>query len=1264
MVTSPEPITGRPLTLLYLVAAPLVTVTAERRITPVVALDSQAELDAIGDACTLRASPIAVTIQPLVATTELVGHVLATQRTPLDILHFTGHGTAPTDGSALIFEDGDGAARRVDHATFQALLAPLGHAPCQLAFLSACHSEGMASVLLDAGVRHVVVVNADDAVLDHAARQFAKRLYPSLLAGHTVAQAFEFACTAVLADDTLTGLFDHYTFQPINLREAAKFQLLPVNDPIHDQPLIWPATAGTVTLDTARWERTNLDQARHDPFIGRMAERYELGLALRNQRCVHLDGYGGMGKTALAGVVGRWLHERSRWMDGVWMVELRHVTTVAQARIAIALALNLEPSTGESNASLVAALGHQDRLLILDDLDALLTHDRTATAALLNTLLTTRRIQLLTTSRRTLPGGVHHYRIAITRLISHDALMAFREYAGDPTQWGPLTGGDVTQLMKFLDGYPFPIRLAAAYMLQTRCGLRRLLERLTMNPQGTYRYPHDDEDRTTSLAATLDLSYTAITPDQQQLFARLSLFPGGILRTTIPLVFGESAEAQVETLLAHSLVEYRTLDGDDRFILPEPARRYAEARLPADTMITHAPVVLDILQNIVERGDGLIRSGCEREGTFLITLEMPNIHRFLDWAKVHEEYKTGLSLAAQIVARLGNYWVLTNSYHTDEPLMLIQYGLASALRLSDRLGEAHLLRLKGDMYRITYFDTMAMDNYKGALELYQNIGDHLGEANVLHGIGEIQKTLSLYRDAMQTYRRCLELYKLIGDQLGVANTLHSLGELYRISHDYDTALEYFQESLNVNRGLVNNLGIATALRSIGDSYSAKTNFDNAMESYTEALSLYQEIGEYLGEAATTRSIGDIYTERQLYDEALDYYKLALSISHRINDRLGEANAYHAIGRVQYLQGFFDISMKTNMEALKLYQMIKDFHGEIDTYISIGEVYEARGDYTNAMDSYRKSLNFFQSVENNYSSGKAKTLSAMARCQPHQDIFQSNDWFNQAIACRKEINDWMGIIIDHNNYGEVLAIYNFPLSAIDNLQQARSLAIEHGFNGIVAQIEHSITRIESILSPAGMALLDLSLPITIRIAIESNNSVELDAALAALPQDQQSGLVIQLQASGIVRQAPSVEDVLNQIPEAVRDAIERRDSWALEAALTALPPNEVSPVVAKLQDAKILGQAVILPIPSIKTHPDRWSVFLEAVVAITHGDMTHRPAVEEELRQADAQGWMLYQAVALLWDGERDQSVLMSGLDDESQAVIHAILLLIAEDPSS
>ncbi|WP_298816110.1 CHAT domain-containing protein, partial [uncultured Chloroflexus sp.] len=682
-----------PLRMLALIAAPLVAKRGNDLI-PITILPAQQELDALNDACGKLG--VALEIQVEIATTERIGEILETIRQPFDILHFIGHGSQKQDGSSVLALEGEtGMLRLLDVAELQRLIG--SRRPARLAFLSACHSEGLAKALLATGVTHVIAINAADAVLDLAARVFARRFYAALLAGRAVAEAFDAGTRAVATNDELREWRDPETLQPCNLLEELKFCLLPEGDPIHQQPLAPEPPRGAVRFCRALWERTNLSEASADPFVGRARELHRIAMELRKDdcRCVAIHGMGGMGKTALALAAARWQRERDRWRDGVWWVALRNVTGAYEARSRIAQTLGLEAKTAESDTALTTALRDRHLLLALDDLDALLTQDKDGTTALLRALLDVRRLKLLTTARRDLPGQVAHQAIELRRLDPHDAQTVFRIYAPPIEEWGKWQDTDWRDLNRFLDGYPFPIRLAATAMKQGRWSLRDLLGRLQANPQGTFRYPGDDEDRETSLAATLDLSYNLLPEPARRIFAELAIFPAGLTRKAARAILGAESETALETLARHSMAEYR--DSDERFTLPEPARRYAEGRQPPDALATCAPAALAYFADLIAAADSAITRGQIVEGRKALTREQPNIAHVLDWGYDHEDDTGGISRAARATAQLRNYWTLMDERGQPETLARLRRALAAAQRIGDRLGEADVLLAIGDV---------------------------------------------------------------------------------------------------------------------------------------------------------------------------------------------------------------------------------------------------------------------------------------------------------------------------------------------------------------------------------------------------------------------------------------------------------------------------------------------------------------------------------------------------------------------------------------
>jgi predicted ATPase len=607
-----------PVRMLMLIAAPLVMKRADHDLVPIDLLPAQEELETLAETC--GALGAALEIQAEIGTADRIGHVFATAPLPFDLLHFVGHGSRQLDGSSVLaLEDEVGALRPMSAAELHRAFG--GRTPCRLAFLSACHSAGLADALINAGVPHVVVINAADAVLDLAARAFAARFYAALLAGRTVAEAFDAGRTAVALHDELRDWRDPQTLQPYNVCEELKFLLLPEGDPVHRQPLFPAPPRGGVTFHRPPWERTNLSPASVDPFVGRARELYTIAVRLRDNRCVAIHGMGGMGKTALALAAARWQHERSRWRDGVWLVQLRNIADAREARSRIALALDLDPKAVESDATLAAALRDRHSLIVLDNLDALLTHDRSGVVALLNALLETRRLKLITTARRDLPGRVHHRAVELARLDPRDAQIAFTTYAPPIEEWGVWTQDDWLTLHRFLDGYPFPIRLAATAMRQARLQLRELLRRLRENPQGTFRYPGDEEDRETSLAATLDLSYHLLPDDAQRVCTWLALFPAGLTRDAARAILGGGSDAALETLVQHSMAELRDENGYRQVALPEPARRYAAARLPEDALATYAPKALVFFADLIDNVQEAMNRNQEMAGRRMLTLE-------------------------------------------------------------------------------------------------------------------------------------------------------------------------------------------------------------------------------------------------------------------------------------------------------------------------------------------------------------------------------------------------------------------------------------------------------------------------------------------------------------------------------------------------------------------------------------------------------------------------------------------------------------------
>ena len=140
--------------------------------------------------------------------------------------------------------------------------------------------------------------------------------------------------------------------------------------------------------------------------------------------------------------------------------------------------------------------------------------------------------------------------------------------------------------------------------------------------------------------------YDLLSPEEQQLFARLSVFAGGCTLEAAEEVCG----ADVDTL--QSLVEKSMLrPTDERYWMLETIREFADERLEesgdADGLRRlHAAFFLDLAQSLGLTYESIEIHGAQRHD--IAVLEQGNLRAALDWA-AEQDLRSRLTLA--VVAR-------------------------------------------------------------------------------------------------------------------------------------------------------------------------------------------------------------------------------------------------------------------------------------------------------------------------------------------------------------------------------------------------------------------------------------------------------------------------------------------------------------------------------------------------------------------------------------------------------------------------------------
>ena len=395
----------------------------------------------------------------------------------------------------------------------------------------------------------------------------------------------------VVLSDVTRALLAGGLPEGVATRDLGSHRMKDIEHPEHLHDLIVDGLpAEFPPLRSLEGRRTNLPPLRTS-FVGRAREILEVGRLLDDARVLTLTGPGGTGKTRLALKVasGRLDHYR----DGVIFVDLSAVTDPDVMIIEIAGALRIAETSGRDLTTTIHEhLRERELLLVLDNLEQL-----TQASPVLGAIVDEApNVRVLATSRIPLRlSGETEYRVSplalpergadLDHLTSCESVRLFVDRAGAVRPGFDITAERahaIGQIVARLDGLPLALELAASRLrvLDLDGLASRLEHRLPMLTGGA----RDAPERQRTLEDTIRWSHELLEPDEQRLFARLSVFAGGWTLEAAETVCGGDLDVleSLGTLVEDSLVRRsERSDGALRFTMLETIKEYAAARFEA-----------------------------------------------------------------------------------------------------------------------------------------------------------------------------------------------------------------------------------------------------------------------------------------------------------------------------------------------------------------------------------------------------------------------------------------------------------------------------------------------------------------------------------------------------------------------------------------------------------------------------------------------------------------------------------------------------------
>ena len=657
----------------------------------------------------------------------------------------------------------------------------------------------------------------------------------------------------ILISNTTENLLREQLPQSINLRDMGVNKFAGVSSPVRvfqviasDLPTEFPPLR---TLDNL----PNNLPVQLTSFVGREKELADAKRLLNNTHLLTLIGPGGTGKTRLSLQAASEILDQ--YPDGVWFVELAPILDplLVPRTTAIAIGLRYESQRPVIDV-LCDYLRDKKMLLVLDNCEHLVDACARMADQILRAAPDTR---ILASSREALGiGGEVTYRVPSLGLpdLSHpplvetlsqfEAVKLFIDRATAAVPTFTVTNENapaLAQVCYHLDGIPLAIELAAAKIrvLSVEQIAKRLDDRFRLLTGGS----RTALERHQTLRAAIDWSYNLLSPNEQALFRRLSVFVGGWLLEAVESVCSDASiqSDEVLELLEHlinkSIVITEEVQHETRYHMLETIRQYARAKLfdsGEDKTLRqkHSDWFLELAEDAEH---GMLFGNEIAKWMDRLEHDLDNFRAALAWLLETEQIEQCVRLASKLHSfwldrnyySEGRYWLETGLKSRD---VLSKNTLASAIRTSGRV-----------LGRMGEYD-QAIRHGEESVALFREIGDKFDLAFALQLLAD-----TVYEsgddNTYNYHKEALGLYRELGHR-DLANwSLIDLGWQHVTAGNFLEGFSILDECWQTTQELNEPYLIAYSLFVLGMCRWRHAELDKSEAALKEGLRLYHQLGD-------------------------------------------------------------------------------------------------------------------------------------------------------------------------------------------------------------------------------------------------------------------------------------------------------------------------------------------------------------------------------------------------------------------------------------
>lgn len=552
----------------------------------------------------------------------------------------------------------------------------------------------------------------------------------------------------------------------------------------------------------------------------------------------------------------------------------------------------------------------------------------------------------------TVPVPAHLPAQTSTRLrvaLGYEGVRLFVERAKEVRQdfhLGPDNVDAVVDLCAQLEGIPLAIEIAAARsrsMSPEAIATRLREHHLQALQGGSLGGPL----RHQTVRATLDWSFSLLSPAEKRLLGRLSVFAGGWTAAAAAAVgSGDGIEPEEVPDLLHTLIDKSLLGfANDRYTMLETVRHYAREKLedPQDTIARHRTWCLEFGQEAMKR----LRGSDAFEWTRRLLAEGQNLMAALHAAQ--EDPKGYLKLCA-VVADL--WWRQGN---LEEGARHFEEALNHPDNLAPTVERAEALTALGHLSWNRRDLTYARALLEESLDIRMQIGDRVEIGKCQQVLGVVLLYSGKYGEALEYYRRSLEHATSVGDQRLTAFALSCYGMQAYLVGDCAFAKTVYDDALGRARDLGDPHYLANALVVSGELDSDLGLYGDAAAKLDEAQEIFEGHAFRPGIASVIYVRGKVADRMGDFGSAREFHTQALEMYRALRDDLYIANCFGGLGNAAFGEGDLEAAQRHHEEAIRLFRQHEHTPGLARALTDLATTLSARAFAGSALSATEEAL---------------------------------------------------------------------------------------------------------------------------------------------------------------------------------------------------------------------------------------------------------------------------------------------------------------------